>query len=465
ELGPGWLLPWQIPFSLRKFDSEDAFWLSSAGEEEILPGMNMHISLLLAMPLDEREKSLDSLIASLAREIAEQGLASSLSAEHISSATILFLQRAQFFPSLARKMELACEVLQEMQQLMQDMMEEEQLATEEGLEAGYSLGRLLAPLAKPVQGMSSQQIKQIILQEASLIKRMSEMVYAKCDNWKALTSEDADPSLVHFGQVAVKLLVLDRDKMGEAIDDLEQEEAAPLQNSLNQALGELASFAIEVYKKERESELSQLKEHFEEMETFLKEEMQQVPEKIDEQKQEAIDKIEESFQAEMANLQERLQSVQDTAAQKAIRDEIARKEQQQTTSIQETSERFEQEKQQAIRSLQEELQALQASNAEELQQVEEEWDEELAYLEKNLPRMQVEVYTRDFGDNCYVVNLKGHIETVEYAFPFADINACLRNGNAVVFISLSGNFTQQQFKEELDHFLSEMDARTAFFRE
>jgi len=33
-----------------------------------------------------------------------------------------------------------------------------------------------------------------------------------------------------------------------------------------------------------------------------------------------------------------------------------------------------------------------------------------------------------------------------------------------VFIGLGGNFTQQQLKKELDHFLSEMDARTAFFR-
>jgi hypothetical protein len=423
------------------------------------------------MSSDEREKSLDAIISLLAGEIAVGELSSSFSPEHLSTATILFLQRAQFCPSLARKMELSCQVLRETQKLMQELMaeeereDEEEQMLEEDSGNGYSLGRLLEPLATPVRGMNPQQIREVTLEEASLIRRVTEMEYAKCDNWEALTSEEADPSLVHFGQVAVRLLVLDRDQMAEAIDDLEIEEVRPLQDDLNTVLDELTSLSIEAYKKEKEAELGELEEQFGEVESDLEEEMQQVPGRIEEEKRRAIERIEKSFQSEIAELRSRLQNTQDASSRKTIQEEIARKEEERATSIQGTVQRFEQNKQQAIDTLEEDLQALRASNAEQLQQSEEEWDDMLTYLEENLPRMQVEVYTRDFGDNCYMINLKGDIETVEYAFPFADINACLRNGNAVVFINLSGNFTQQQFKEELDHFLSEMDARTAFFRE
>jgi hypothetical protein len=79
--------------------------------------------------------------------------------------------------------------------------------------------------------------------------------------------------------------------------------------------------------------------------------------------------------------------------------------------------------------------------------------------------MEAEAYTRDFGDNCYVINMKGKFNLPESTFPMTNMNACLRNGNAVVFIGLGGNFTPEQMKEELDHFLSEMDVKTAFFRE
>ncbi|MCX5726998.1 MAG: hypothetical protein NT030_07540, partial [Candidatus Saganbacteria bacterium] len=89
----------------------------------------------------------------------------------------------------------------------------------------------------------------------------------------------------------------------------------------------------------------------------------------------------------------------------------------------------------------------------------------LARLQKEMPKVDFEVYTRDFGDNCYVVNMKGDFKLPEMSFPASNLQACLRNGNAVVTIGLGGNFTSEQMKRELDLFLSEMDARTAFFRQ
>ncbi len=89
----------------------------------------------------------------------------------------------------------------------------------------------------------------------------------------------------------------------------------------------------------------------------------------------------------------------------------------------------------------------------------------LAQLQKDLPKVDIEVTTRDFGDNCYVINMKGDFKLPEFTLPATNLQACLRNGNAVVLIGLGGNHTPEQLKKELDLFLSEMDARTAFFRQ
>lgn len=88
-----------------------------------------------------------------------------------------------------------------------------------------------------------------------------------------------------------------------------------------------------------------------------------------------------------------------------------------------------------------------------------------ANLQEAMPRIEIEVYTRDFGDNCYVINMKGKFSLREFTFPATNLNACLRNGNALVFIGLGGNYTPEHLRKEFDHFLSEMDAKTAFFRE
>jgi len=88
-----------------------------------------------------------------------------------------------------------------------------------------------------------------------------------------------------------------------------------------------------------------------------------------------------------------------------------------------------------------------------------------ARLDKEMPKVDFEVSTRDFGDNCYVINMMGKFKLPELSWPATNLQACLRNGNALVFIGLGGNYTPEQLKKELDLFLSEMDARTAFFRQ
>lgn len=92
-------------------------------------------------------------------------------------------------------------------------------------------------------------------------------------------------------------------------------------------------------------------------------------------------------------------------------------------------------------------------------------DQRYAALAGSIPTMEIEVYTRDFGDNCYVTNMSGTFDLLEMEMPFTALNASLRNGNAIVLMSIGGSFTPEQKKSELDVFLSALDARTAFFRE
>lgn len=84
-------------------------------------------------------------------------------------------------------------------------------------------------------------------------------------------------------------------------------------------------------------------------------------------------------------------------------------------------------------------------------------------------KASVSVSMRDFGDNCYVIETKGRSVTLPMGIAIVDmpavrLDAYLRNGNAVVFIGVTGAFARDILTQHLDELLSEMDARTALFR-
>jgi len=119
-----------------------------------------------------------------------------------------------------------------------------------------------------------------------------------------------------------------------------------------------------------------------------------------------------------------------------------------------------------LAELRSELNARRLEVEEQIEQTEQEYTEE--NLAGNLSSLHWNVSLRDIGDNSYVIALEGVVDLpAEYSsvFPISVFNANLRKSTAVVTISLQGNFRPEQFREELDRFLSEMDARTAFFRE
>jgi len=355
DLGPGWLLPWQLPKFLRKFGTEDEFWQSMSETPGGRPSdMGPIISLLVESSPQELEKILEMMVSPMAR----QGLTEEEFLSGIGS--ILTLLRWETSSSLAKKMELTRRMWE---------LTAEKLAA--GREAEIMKG-LEGLMTEPLRGMSAQEIKQAFVEEVSSVRKLTGMIYTKSNNWDALRSGEADPGEVYVGHVAVKLIILDRDRMAEKIDDLEPEEVAPLQDKLNQALRKYTNSMIAGIKTQQEKKI--------------------------------------------AELEKLLQTTEGPEGRRSIEEEIQKEK------------------------------------------------EALEYVEKSRAP-EVEIYTRDFGDNCYVINIKGRAEIPEAAFSYTGLNASLRNGNAVVLMGIGGNFTPEQFQKELDHYLSEMDARTAFFRE
>jgi len=355
DLGPGWLLPWQLPQFLREFGTEDEFWQSMSETPGGRPSdMGPIISLLVESSPQELEQILEMMVSPMAR----QGLTDE---EFLSSiGSILTLLRWETSSSLAKKMELTRRMWE---------LSAEKLAA--GREAEIVKG-LEGLFMETVRGMSTQEIKQAFLGEVASVSKLTGMIYTKSNNWDALRSGQADPGEVYVGHVAVKLIILDRDRMEEKIDDLKPEEVAPLQDKLNQALRKYTNSLIAGIKRQQEEKI--------------------------------------------AELEKLLQTTEGPEGRRSIEEEIQKEE------------------------------------------------EALEYVEKTRSP-EVEVYTRDFGDNCYVINIKGRTEIPESAFSYTGLNASLRNGNAIVLMGIGGNFTPEEFQGELDRFLSEMDIRTAFFRE
>lgn len=76
--------------------------------------------------------------------------------------------------------------------------------------------------------------------------------------------------------------------------------------------------------------------------------------------------------------------------------------------------------------------------------------------------MTVTVVPRQFGDNSYVIRIKV-VSPDEVPIQGALYAGWIRRGQAMAEISLGGNFPEDQLNKEMDHFLSEMDAKLASY--
>ena len=97
--------------------------------------------------------------------------------------------------------------------------------------------------------------------------------------------------------------------------------------------------------------------------------------------------------------------------------------------------------------------------------------ERIAELEEQIPRertavlgAKLELSFCDFGESCYVLRLL-EMSPDNLGIQASTRSARLRNGRAVVHISLAGNFPELEMTRVMDHFLSEVDARTSLLSE
>jgi len=466
ELGPGWRLPWQLPPQLRRFHSEDQFWRSADGvepadSEDFLE--TAALGLLSASP-SEAPSLIDDVVAMISSEMPAEMLPRGISPKRFALSMLLIQVRASLSPSLARELrELADHyvpkmIVPQLRAAIEGLQRERAAMDlpepmgygEEAMSDADSSDELLLGFLQPVQGLNESQIRQTILDEISAVRRMTTMVYAKSNNWSAISPESTDLARIHLGQVKVKLVVFERRGMTKRIDDLDAQGAARLEASLNEAFSEAFSLMSQLQGSEQERDSARLEANFRSSERASQEQVNAV----EQQYHQELRWIDE----DVVKLRREMQSARSDSQRRTIQEKIDVADQ--------GKEAARMRRARMLAELRSELNARRLEVEEQIEQTEQEYTEE--NLAGNLSSLHWNVSLRDIGDNSYVIALEGVVDLpAEYSsvFPISVFNANLRNGTAVVTISLQGNFRPEQFREELDRFLSEMDARTAFFRE
>lgn len=381
NLGEAWLLPWQLPEGMKQYDSEEDYWQATSGaglgddkqrdtkksDQAFFGGM---VSALVELSPEELDRYLGMFLLA-AKELPERDVPPGFSPEQFLFGTLGLVLKWQVLPSVAQKTKQVFDFLGEMQKLAVEKMARTQLGASGSTPAMREQDLIMKIITKPWEGKTGKQMKQDLMDTGLAMKQVTAMIYTTCDNWEALQSgNEEDLKKVHLRHVVVTLTVLDNLRMKTLLDDLNDAQAAELQQTTNQRLTDFRQFTFDTLQKKRTAEL----------------------------------------QTEIAGV----------------------------------------------------------TNANRRNELEEELakiPEGIAKMKEMLPQVQVEVYTRDFGDNCYVVNMKGDIKLPELTMPATNLQAYLRNGNAIVTIGLGGNYTSEAMKKDLDLFLSDMDARTAFFRQ
>jgi hypothetical protein len=380
NLGKGWLLPWQLPESMKQYDSEEDFWQTLSGvgvmdsnsrsgrksDQAFFGGM---VSSLVELSPEEVERYLGMFLLA-AKELPKSDVPPGFTPEQFLFGTMGLVLKWQVIPSVAEKTKQIFDFLGEMQKIAAEMMAKTQLGSSDTGPRTSERELMMKIITKPWEGKTGEQMKQDLMETGLAMKQITAMIYTTCDNWEALQSgKEEDLKNVHLRHVVLTLTVLDNQRMKKLLDDLTAKEAGQLQQTINQRLTSFREFTFETLQKKRTAELQE--------------------------------EIEEATNIKRRN------------------------------------------------ELQEELAKI---------------PEGIAKMKQMLPQVEVEVYTRNFGDNCYVVNMKGDINLPELTMPATNLQAYLRNGNAIVTIGLGGNYTAETLKKDLDLFLSQMDSKTAFFR-
>jgi hypothetical protein len=502
ELGAGWLLPWELPKEIRKHESREAFWRSgaagwlAAGKDGAGGEMGPVILSLVGLPREQLRNRVDALIASLVSEAGDDLSLSGVSAEQFFAAMLLLRARAELSPSLAETMGVELDYLREILPIMRRQIEAKAKVGEgvtgkaddedKASPNDDSTREIMQAVVKLFKGKSAAQLRQDIVDEVLAVNRSTAMSYARCDNWKALESGEADAARVHLGFVTVRMLLLDRQRMARAKTDLNRDEANKLKARLNEDIRSMLTFAKEAEEAQMKREVEALEKNRAELQAAKQAELEQQLENDEKNARKSLEALKKA-RDEAAAKARRSKSQQasgatSTQAERGTTDGQTGGPSRQQAAEGTTPERSVKEYERLIADQEKEIaEALPRRRRERVAELDKASGEERARVETEKRereeqfnafreglRMEADVYLRDIGDNSYVIRLGGNARQLDMAggeFPYGALNASLRNGNAVIHIILSGNFSEQQLRDELDRFLAEMDARTEAFRE
>jgi hypothetical protein len=485
----------------------------------------------VGLPKEQLKSRVDALIASLVKMTGDDLAAAGVPAEQLFSAILLLRTRAELSPSLAETMSVELDYLKEILPVMrrqieadthveEDVTQGEEDAEQDALIDGASEGRqggakgeqgtkeattvdeaskeMMQAIVKLFKGKPAAQLKQDIVDEVLAVQRSTAMTYVKCDDWKALASDEADAAKVHLGFVTVRMLVLDRKRMAKGRTDLGEEAAAKLKTRLNADIQALLAFAKEVEEAQMKREIAALEKTQGELEATSRSELDRRFEEEERHARQSLDALrkarDEARAAERRGKspethagsgagagegdRPRVQvsdsyltpsasdggegTVPGRSSEGAMRTRSAREYDGLIAAQEEYIKTFPERRREREAQLDTELGEARARMAQERQEREERFK---AFADV---RMEADVYLRDMGVNSYVIRLGGIAKQLEKSgadFPYGVLNASLRNGNYVTHIILGGNFSEQQLRDELDRFMGLMHAKTERFQE
>jgi hypothetical protein len=344
-----WKLPWQLPPTVpRRFESEEAYW-KAFGEQGGIAGLT-----------DEQARA---AVDNFAGQFAAAGQAEGLG-EREGVIMLLVKLRGQNAPPVVNMDYGLRSMTRASEQAKQEKAKQEKPKTQEQQQRA-----LLEAFLAPFQGMSTEQLKDAFIREATLIKQRTELNYFASNNWQGVVETTNDQDFAKkglwVGVVKVRLMLVDRQRVQE-VADLTEADRPALQAQLDGTFKGVMNVMI-----------------------------QDEEQKIAAAEQEAV-------------------SNPDEGVRERIRQHVA-----------------------------------------ELKQ-------KLADSKAAAAKLSVSILPVRFGDNSYVIRIGG-VSPEAMGLEMGMYTGWIRNGRALVEVTMGGNFPEARMTEAMKSFLTEMDKSTRGF--
>jgi len=339
-LGEGgvWKLPWQLPPVVpTRFESEEAYW-KAFGEQGGIAGLT--------------DGQARAVVNNFAAQFAAAGQAEGFG-EREGVIMLLVRFRGQNAPPAVNMEYGLLSFTRASEQAKQGQPRTEQQQQRALLEAFFA----------PFQGMSTEQLKDTFVQEATLIQQRTELSYFASNNWQGVVETTNDQDFLKkglwVGVVKVRLMLADLERVQE-IAELKEADRPALQAKLDSSFKGAMTAMIQ------------------------------------------------SEEQKIAAAEQKAEINPDEGARQLMRQQIA------------------------------------------------ELKKKLADSKAAAAKLSVSILPARFGDNSYVIRIGG-VSPEAMGLQMGVYTGWIRNGRAVVEVSMGGNFPEARMTEAMKSFLTEMD--------